>query len=130
LTSGGENIRFVKLRKDAPLTRFYSGCCHTPLGFTLDASPWYPCYGIYNETMSDYVTFLGPTTERLNVSSCKNRDLLPAKKKGEKWSEGLSVSFVMFLLRRVMFGVLFDRGTPDDFLALPQSMEPLILDQS
>ena len=115
ITQGGEHVRKAKLRPSSHVTRYYAGCCSTPVGLSPDIGA-YPIIICYKELFGSHQRILGPHTWCLFTSrQYPEASDVPAEltRGGEAvCSRGVSASFLMRVIFRVFYGLLLGRGSP------------------
>lgn len=139
-TAGATLVRRAKLRKDAPLLRLYTECCHTPLALTSSQSPYFPLFIVYRNLLHVKVCAVGdksgdgfaPTQYRLfakyvppasrtwNDSSADGNPPIVT-------SEALSGRFLSRVLGRVLYGLCFHCYEPSPLDDLAQDHDTAIV---
>jgi hypothetical protein len=113
VTNGADLICRANMVKGTHVDRLFSKCCNTPIGLTAKMSS-YPMIIMYRDNFFGSDIF-GPTWWRLFYKDGKKKISDAATT-----STGLSASFLLFLVGRLLFGVATGRGQPDILLEICQ----------
>lgn len=120
---GCEYLQRIRLRLNAPLERFYTTCCGTPIGFTSATLKIFPFFVVYRDLLvsSNEVDF-NPVGYRLNVAKIPIAQRIWRRKQDSAMeSEGVSVAFIMKLLTRMMYGIMVGKNEPDPTACIANS---------
>lgn len=113
VVSGADMIRACKLKRDAPLIRYYAECCSTPIGLS-PAMAFIPIVAMYRDIIAEDGRGQFPrATAQIAFGETRAGAVVP---EGVTARQGmLDVAFVLRALSRVFYGAVLGKGAPHPF---------------